>query len=357
MRKQVRFLSDILLITFCAIGIMRILSTFKYGRCNMSKYYRFIKLCCSGILLILAAVYVTIWEPYCFFNDVIHSNGISELGRSKLYSSMAIRNASHGKNLIAILTASISSKLLSRLQLLDENFLDNYSSPLLIMHSTTLSQRELVHVSAIMKRPVLFLNIANAFRLFPVNFDPCKAATSYRVRGKWNYLLMIRFWFKLIFELPQLKEYEYIMRLDDDSQMTGKWLNVFDEMRAKNAVYFANNVDVDLEEQLPGTMKLKQITDKYIQQNNIAVKQRDMFDGAFHNGIVNNYYNNFEVSKTKFFQREDVRRWVDAIDATQGIFKYRWGDAVLRYLTLAIFAQPNEVLHRLHYNLSYCHKC
>ena len=323
----------------------------------MPRIYRLIKLFCTGIVLILAAVYVTIWEPHCFFESTVHSNDISDLGRSKIYSSMPNRALSHTKNLITILTASISSKLLIRLQLVDDNFQDNFTTPLLIMHSGKLYEAQLVQVSTMMKRPVLFLNIADAFRLFPINFDPCQATTSYRVRGKWNYLLMIRFWFKFIFELPQLKDYEYIMRLDDDSQMIGKWINVFDEMRAKNAVYFANNVDVDLEEQLPGTMKLKEVTDKYIQQNNVIVKQSDMLNGAFSNNTVRNYYNNFEVSKVEFFQRQNVRRWVDAIDATQGIFKYRWGDAVLRYLTLAIFARRQEVLHRLDYNLPYCHKC
>ncbi|CAF4722380.1 unnamed protein product [Rotaria sp. Silwood2] len=108
---------------------------------------------------------------------------------------------------------------------------------------------------------------------------------------------MIRFWFKTIFELPQLHKYEYIMRLDDDSKILGRWFNVFDEMCRKNAVYFANNVDIDLEDQLPSTMNMQRMTFDY------------------------NYYNNFEVSKVEFFRREEVRRWVDAIDSTNGIFK------------------------------------
>ncbi len=205
---------------------------------------------------------------------------------------------------------------------------------------------------------MLFLNIGILFNLFPIGFDPCATKTSYRrIRGKWNYLLMIRFWFKILFELPQLEKYEYIMRLDDDSKMTDKWINVFDEMRQKNALYFANNVDVDLEEQLPGTMKLKQVTVDYVKQNNIKPKQLQTLRDAFGNKTVRNYFNNFEVIKMEFFRRQEIRRWIESIDSTNGIFYYRWGDAILRYLTFALFAEQHEVLHRLDYNLSYCHKC
>lgn len=323
----------------------------------MARYNQLARMCCAGVLLILMGVYVFVWEPYCFFTSIIHSDDSSCLARQKIYARTPIHTSSHQKNLIAILITTITSKIALRLQRFDQHFLDNFTTPILIMHSKEPYESELERLSTTMRRPVLFLDVADAFRLFPSGFDPCRTKTSYRVRGKWNYLLMIRFWFKFIFELPQLREYEYIMRIDDDSQLTGNWFNVFDEMRAKNAVYFANNVDVDLEEQLPGTMGLKQITEEYIQQNNIKVKQSDMLRDAFSNNTVRNYYNNFEVANIEFFKREYVRRWVEAIDATQGIFKYRWGDAVLRYLTLAIFAEKQEVLHRLDYDLPYCHKC
>ncbi|CAF1091154.1 unnamed protein product [Rotaria sp. Silwood1] len=134
-------------------------------------------------------------------------------------------------------------------------------------------------------------------------------------------------------------------------------MNVFDEMRNKNAVYFANNIDLDLEEQLPGTMFLKQVTFDYIKQNNIKPKQFEILRDAFGNNSIHTYFNNFEVLKMEFFRRKEIRHWVESIDSTNGIFYYRWGDAGLRYLTLALFAEQHEVLHRADYNLSYCHKC
>jgi hypothetical protein len=216
---------------------------------------------------------------------------------------------------------------------------------------------DMLRLSKSIKRQVLFLDVGIAFNLFPSGFDPCRTKTTFHKRGKWNYQLMIRFWFKLLFELPQLQQYEYIMRIDDDSQIRGKWMNVFDEMRNKSAVYFSNVLDKDLEVQWPGTMKMKQAIIDYINQNNITPKQPEIINNAFGDNIVLNYYNNFEITKVKFFQRKDVRHWVDFIDSTYGIFKYRWGDAVLRYLTLALFAEKQEVLHREDYHLPYCHLC
>ncbi|CAF4171406.1 unnamed protein product [Adineta steineri] len=55
-----------------------------------------------------------------------------------------------------------------------------------------------------------------------------------------------------------VQEYEYIMRFNNDSKVINTWFNVFDEMRRKRAVYFANNIDIDEEKSQPGTMKLKQ---------------------------------------------------------------------------------------------------
>ena len=324
----------------------------KLKRSGRMKY-----VCCLGTVLLLIFIYVLLWEPYCFFARAVHSSGIGDLDKAKMFSPKPILSSSRTKNLIVILTSQLSSQFVARLQRLDVNFLDNHTTQLLILHTNAPSDHKLHQLSHSIQRPVSVMNINEAFHLFPVGFDPCRTRSPYRRRGKWNYSQMIRFWFKLIFELPQLQEYEYIMRLDDDSQLTDKWMNVFDEMRRKEAVYFANSLDVDLEDQLPGTMRLKQTINDYLKQNRIEPKQAELLRDAFGDRSVRTYFNNFEVTKTEFFRRKTLRHWADEIDSSWGIFKYRWGDAILRYLTLAVFADRHEVLHRSNYNLSYCHKC
>ncbi|CAF3456049.1 unnamed protein product [Rotaria sp. Silwood1] len=327
------------------------------GRLILIKPVRLIKICCATVVVSIIVFYAIFWEPYCFFAKPLYSSSISSLALAKIYTYGPPRSSSHSKNLIIILVPKISSKLTQRLQLIDRNFADNFSTNLLILYSNVPYESDLLHLTDAIKRPVSFLNVGIFFNLFPIRFDPCKTKTPYRYRGKWNYSLMIRFWFKFLFELPELEKFEYVMRLDDDSKLTDKWMNVFDEMRNKNAVYFANNIDLDLEEQLPGTMFLKQVTFDYIKQNNIKPKQFEILRDAFGNNSIHTYFNNFEVLKMEFFRRKEIRHWVESIDSTNGIFYYRWGDAGLRYLTLALFAEQHEVLHRADYNLSYCHKC
>ncbi|CAF0997989.1 unnamed protein product [Adineta ricciae] len=323
----------------------------------MVSFYRLTILCVIAIIFGVFMFFAIIWEPYCFFVKPYYSNDLSTLMTSDIYTVESSNSSSDSKDLIVVLVPRISTELIRRLELIDVNFDDHFSTNLLLLLGNDPYRFSLVYLTKRIKRKVFFLNVGVLFNLFPSGFDPCRVQTSYRVRGKWNYLMMIRFWFKHLFELPQLKNYEYIMRLDDDSKMTGHWINAFDEMRRRKAVYFANNVDIDIEEQLPGTMKLKQVTYEYLKQNHIEPKQPQVLRDAFGNNTVRNYYNNFEIIKMEFFRRKEIRQWIESIDSTNGIFHYRWGDAILRYLTFAIFAKPNQVLHRPDYNLSYCHKC
>ncbi len=294
---------------------------------------------------------------YCSIMDTLTTKVIPRLDELKIYTYGTLRASSSSKDLIVIMTPKASLKLVPRLKLLDFNFSDNFTTPLLIMHSNQPDEDYLMRLANTTRREMMFLDISSIFNLFPTNFDTCRTRSSYWRRGKWNYQLMIRFWFKILFELPQFKKYEYIMRLDDDSTILGIWINVFDEMRSKRAVYFANDQDADSEKTLPGTMKLPYIALRYIIVSNITVKQPKMIRYGFGDSHILSYFNNFEVMKLEFFRRQNVRQWIEEVDRTNGIFKYRWGDAPLRYITLAIFAEAHEILHRSQYNLSYCHKC
>jgi mannosyltransferase len=70
-----------------------------------------------------------------------------------------------------------------------------------------------------------------------------------------------------------------------------------------------------------------------------------------------NYWNNFEVVDLSFMRRKSVVEFIDAVDRSQGVFLYRWGDAPLRYITLALFANASEIIHRTQLGLAYCHPC
>ncbi|CAF1387228.1 unnamed protein product [Adineta steineri] len=169
---------------------------------------------------------------------------------------------------------------------------------------------------------------------------------------------MCRFWFKLILDIPLINKYDYVMRLDSDSKVMGVWFNVFELMKNKTAVNFANVEQADTEAILPGLMKLKTFTLDYQKKYGIIPKNPIRLTRAF--DIPNHirlHNTNFDIFKVEFFKSQPVTHWTNAVDESFGIFRYRWGDHVLRYLTTAMFATPNEVLVRTDFNLSYCHPC
>ncbi|CAF4459225.1 unnamed protein product, partial [Rotaria socialis] len=213
-------------------------------------------------------------------------------------------------------------------------------------------------VANVTKRQVIFYNVDDAFTLFPKGFDPYLEEPNFKKRGKWNYQHMCRFWFKLVLDIPLVLEYQYLMRLDDDSKILGAWNNIFDLMTKREVVYFGNIEEADSEKVLPGWMKLKTFTTDYTEKYRLVSKNPKRLVRAF--DIQNHiclYNTNFEVIKIDFFRKPHIRHWTDVIDATYGIFKYRWGDHVLRYLTTALFATATEMLLRTDFNVPYCHPC
>ncbi|CAM4979272.1 unnamed protein product [Rotaria socialis] len=263
----------------------------------------------------------------------------------------------YGGSAIAFLVLDDFASLSTIINNVDTNFADNYTSDLVIFHSNYPLKSAREAIFGCTPRRILLCNIDRIFASYPHGFNPyLEEPTSFK-RGKWNYHQMIRFWFKFIFELSVIRNYKYVMRLDDDARLQGKWFNCFEEMERKKAVYFANTDWIDTEVALPGTMKLKDFALHYQNQTGLIERDPKMIKNSFKDDAILGYYNNFEIMKISFFLSPDVRRWVQYIEDTRGIYKYRWGDALLRYLTLAYFAAPGTTLRRADYNLSYCHPC
>jgi hypothetical protein len=148
------------------------------------------------------------------------------------------------------------------------------------------------------------------------------------------------------------------MRLDDDSQILGNWTNVFDLMIKHQAVYIANQREVDYNYVLPGLTLIRNFTAAYIVENNITAQNPELLADVFNHTIeVPNFWNNFEVVDLSFIRRKDILDFTKAVDESKGIFLYRWGDAPLRYIMLALFANASQVLHRGKLGLGYCHPC
>ncbi len=52
-----------------------------------------------------------------------------------------------------------------------------------------------------------------------------------------------------------------------------------------------------------------------------------------------------------------MKEWSDVINASLGIYRYRWGDAPLRWATLHMLARPKDVARISDEELPYWHCC
>ena len=129
-------------------------------------------------------------------------------------------------------------------------------------------------------------------------------------------------------------------------------------MKEQQTLYLANQREVDYEYVLPGITLIRNLTVAHIAKNNITVQNPAMYEDMFNKTLeIPNFWNNIEVIDLSFIRRKDVANFTKAVDKSKGIFLYRWGDAPLRYVTLALFANTTQILHRAKLGLGYCHPC
>ena len=293
-------------------------------------------------------------EQMCKHCNSLHKQTFKSNSRMSTWNPTAKTR----KTAISFLYGNQVQKLAPRISLLDKFLSDSLSSDIVVFHTDYPLKAHMQIVANATRRQVIFYNADDAFTSFPEGFNPYLEDPTWQKRGKWNYQHMCRFWFKLIMDIPIVLGYEYLMRLDDDSKLLAVWNDVFDLMTKRKAVYFGNIEEADSERGLPGLMNLKTFTINYIQKYRLVPKNPKRLRRAFElPNHIRLYNTNFDVIKVDFFLRPEVRQWTDAIDDTFGIYKYRWGDHVLRYLTTALFATPAEILLRTDFNLSYCHPC
>lgn len=299
------------------------------------------------------------YRPLCPRSDVRYIERYVPVENTNDYFYVAYNGTnSESKNLIAILTRGENYTALGeRIGKLDVRLKDNLSAHIMVFHNGYPEAAQIWEIHRFTKRRVILYNVDNYFLRFPNNFNPYSRRPNWNIRGKWSYHHMIHFWFKVVFELREVRNYEYMMRMDFDSQLLNDWGNVFDLMRNKTAVYMANFETLDYEVVLRGTLKLKKLVMNYINATKIIVQNPKQFQRAFNNESARTYWNNFEITQIKFFCQDNVTKWVNKVIESKGIYTYRWGDAILRYLTLAIFARKDQVIHREKFGFDYCHPC
>ena len=157
-----------------------------------------------------------------------------------------------------------------------------------------------------------------------------------------SYKRMCAFWFKYFFELEYLPM--YVMRMDTDSCISSDiQKNPFDLMRERNLDYMWHstfhepaNVIVELKNFTlahPGNP----VTDH---ENDVSLLWEDKANGE---GNMRVFSTNLEWFHMPAFHKPEVLEWKQQVMASNGIYKYRWGDAPLRTVVATRFFNTSAV--------------
>jgi hypothetical protein len=183
---------------------------------------------------------------------------------------------------------------------------------------------------------VRFIDISSVWSQFPAGFDPAMVSAKQRKMYGLGYRQMCRFFWKTLFELPVTANVSSVMRIDSDSCLGNVNSSPFNELRGR-VVYVANT---NKYEHPSVTHGLRDFVEDYVAHFNVPCKGKWRWRLAFIGPWVAHNYNNIEVLDVNFWRRPDVQHFVTFVDASWGIYLYRWGDSPLRYIALALFAPP-----------------
>ena len=154
-----------------------------------------------------------------------------------------------------------------------------------------------------------------------------------------GYRNMCRFFSGEFHKQEILHNYEYYLRLDNDSYiLTPLNYDIFKFAKDNdlNYGYCEPAVQVDTEKVISG---FNEFTRDYIDKNDIKTyaNLETIPEGKM-------FYTNFELGKVKWFVESKYMDFYDAIDKSGYIYIRRWGDAPIKYMGVSLFCKPEKVI-------------
>jgi hypothetical protein len=219
-------------------------------------------------------------------------------------------------------------KLIHRNRLLHRNFNKKFNYPVLIFHEGNILSSHQNVISKITPN-IKFIDVSNCAFEMPIDL-PLDWQTQI------GYKHMCRFYALQIYEL--LSEFDYFLRLDDDSYIESQIrYDMFEFMIKGGFEYGYIHKEMDYHQDTIET--LPQFTRNYIQKNNIKINC-DLEDIDTHY-----FYSNFMITKIDFWLRTEVQNFLKAIDNSLGIYQYRWGDHIIQTHAIKMFSQRERIYH------------
>jgi hypothetical protein len=267
--------------------------------------------------------------------------------------------------------------LKTSLYFLFKHFNARYKYPVIIFHEGDFDSKAqdeiLTGIRSSCRDLVTFQTLdPNDFKL-PAHIDEAKLDSVLSIKPAptpyWRnkkYRMMCRWW--LMEFMKYVKGYDYVMRLDDDSIIEEPITkDLFQWMKDKDLNYASNFLHTDCGLCCYG---MKQFFEQEFPDKHDLLKQlfkplelpmRSVVLHPFRSvmSIVEDplpdiretetvwqpimYYNNFFITKTAFWQTEEMLEKLKSIDEKGSIFYYRWGDSPLQSLLVMMFSSPDKI--------------
>ena len=155
-----------------------------------------------------------------------------------------------------------------------------------------------------------------------------------------GYRNMIRFYAVTIWQVLTYLGYEYVLRLDDDSNfMSHIPYNLFDALRYKGAIYGFRQGANEC-----GSKRFGPFVDSYVAKKNIMPKHGPITGNYCSSLARDGYYNNFFVSQLAWWQEQHVAEFVQAFDESKLIYTDRDNDLIFQTAVVKLFAEKSQVL-------------
>lgn len=185
----------------------------------------------------------------------------------------------------------------------------------------------------------------------PSTLNLSNEVSTFTKRTTWGYQKMIRFWFYSAMlgepsKSAPFNDLDYIVRLDSDSAFTNNINRDFvKEFVVSGAQYGYQDIGKDCGEGI--TSGLKELAESFIEINGISPRGTSLWS-TLSNTTTNclpKFENHFEIINLRYFRSHaGIQDWIKVVDANGGIFRHRWGDAVLRFITVALYAAPENLI-------------
>ncbi|ELT88753.1 hypothetical protein CAPTEDRAFT_188871 [Capitella teleta] len=148
---------------------------------------------------------------------------------------------------------------------------------------------------------------------------------------------MNRFQSLRIYDEPILSQFEYLLRLNDVSEIPRPVsFDIFKFTKTHNITYGYRGIEF---EKKVCTRGLWEASRDYLLKNDIDPQFFSQWPPR------RSFYNNFEISKSSLWLSQEYKALLTYFDRLGGIFYHRWGDGAMRTIAVSMFVPRSQVHH------------